>query len=154
MDTVDKATRSTIMARVGQRDTGPEMRLRLALHRMGFRYRLHDKRLPGSPDIVFPKFGAVVFVHGCFWHDHGCKYSTKPATRKTFWNKKFAANRERDKRKCNDLKMLGWRILVVWECALKGGPAELKKTTERVAKWLKSCNKDSDIGGMKRESQY
>src|SRR3972149_4203763 len=95
MDTVDKATRSKIMAQVGQRDTGPEMRLRKALHRIGLRYRLHDKRLLGSPDIVFPRFRAVIFVHGCFWHRHGCKAATMPETHRKFWTAKFEANIER-----------------------------------------------------------
>lgn len=147
MDTVDKATRSRIMAKVGQRDTGPELRLRLALHRRGFRYLLHDRKLPGSPDLVFPKYGAVVFVHGCFWHDHGCKYSTKPATRKAFWDEKFAANRERDKRKSGEIRKLGWRVLVVWECALKDAAAESTRTVERVARWLESRRGYGEIGG-------
>lgn len=147
MDTVDKATRSRIMALVGRRDTGPEMRLRLALHRMGFRYRLHDKRLPGSPDIVFPKFGAVVFVHGCFWHSHGCRYSTKPATRQKFWQDKFAANRKRDTRKTNELKVNGWRVLVVWECALKArDEAIFQRTVDSVANWLTSTEVCGEIG--------
>ena len=84
MDTVDKTTRSRIMSRVGQKDTGPEMKLRRSLHKIGLRYRLHDKRLPGSPDIVFPRFKAVLFVHGCFWHRHGCKATTTPGTNVDF----------------------------------------------------------------------
>lgn len=148
MDTVDKATRSRIMARVGQRDTGPEMRLRLALHRMGFRYRLHDKRLPGSPDIVFPKFGAVVFVHGCFWHLHGCRYSTKPGTRKKFWQDKFKANVKRDKRKSEELMADGWRVLVVWECALKSrDEAVIEQVVSAVSEWLTSDEIYGEIGG-------
>ena len=89
MDTVDKTTRSRIMSRVGQKDTGPEMKLRRSLHKIGLRYRLHDKRLPGSPDIVFPRFKAVLFVHGCFWHRHGCKATTTPATNVDFGRKKI-----------------------------------------------------------------
>ena len=85
MDTVDKTTRSKIMSKVGQKNTGPEMKLRKSLHKIGLRYRLHDKRLPGSPDIVFPRFKAVLFVHGCFWHRHGCKATTTPATNVDFW---------------------------------------------------------------------
>lgn len=141
MDTVDKATRSRIMASVRQRDTGPEIKLRRALHRLGFRYRLHCKTLPGSPDIVFPKYKAVIFVHGCFWHSHGCKYSTKPTTRQTFWQNKFAANKERDQRKIQELREAGWRVLVVWECAIKTNDAVLfRKSQKAVAKWLKSKN--------------
>ena len=120
MDTVDKATRSKIMSRVGQKDTAPEMTLRRALHRLGYRYRLHDRKLPGSPDIVFPKYKAVVFVHGCYWHRHGCHLSTTPKSRETFWNEKFEANKARDKRNIEELTAAGWRVLIVWECSLKG----------------------------------
>lgn len=119
MDTVNKATRSKIMRSVPQRGTTPEIRLRKALHRRGFRYRVNDKRLPGSPDIVFPKYHAVIFVHGCFWHRHGCKYTTTPSTRKEFWAAKFKANVERDKRNEEKLIELGWRVLVIWECEIK-----------------------------------
>lgn len=152
MDTVDKATRSRIMAKVGQRDTGPEMRLRLALHRMGFRYRLHYRELPGSPDLVFPMYRAVIFVHGCFWHDHGCRFSTKPTTRKEFWDEKLEANRARDARKASELKALGWRILVVWECTLKGRQPDIERTTKRVARWLKSKRKLGEIDSVNRLS--
>lgn len=119
MDTVNKATRSKIMKSVPQRGSTPEIRLRKALHRRGFRYRVNDKRLPGSPDIVFPKYHAVIFVHGCFWHRHGCKYTTTPSTRKEFWAAKFKANVERDKRNEEKLIELGWRVLVIWECEIK-----------------------------------
>lgn len=119
MDTVNKATRSKIMKSVPQRGSTPEIRLRKALHRRGFRYRVNDKRLPGSPDIVFPKYHAVIFVHGCFWHRHGCKYTTTPSTRKEFWKAKFRANVERDKRNEEKLIELGWRVLVIWECEIK-----------------------------------
>lgn len=119
MDTVNKATRSKIMKSVPQRGSTPEIRLRKALHRRGFRYRVNDKRLPGSPDIVFPKYHAVIFVHGCFWHRHGCKYTTTPSTRKEFWAAKFKANVERDKRNEEKLRELGWRVLVIWECEIK-----------------------------------
>lgn len=118
MDTVDKETRSKIMGSVRQRDTGPELCLRKALHRMGFRYRLHDKKLPGSPDLVFPKYKAVIFVHGCFWHRHGCKKTTTPSSRNEFWEAKFKANVERDSKNVRDLEGAGWRVMIVWECEL------------------------------------
>ncbi len=95
------------------------MRLRKALHRLGLRYRLHVRKLPGSPDLVFPRFKSVVFVHGCFWHVHGCKYSTTPSARREFWTEKFAANKARDERNVNLLLADGWRVLTVWESALK-----------------------------------
>jgi DNA mismatch endonuclease (patch repair protein) len=121
MDTVDRETRSRIMKSVPQKDTKPEMHLRKALHGMGFRYRLHDKRLPGSPDLVFPKYKAVIFVHGCFWHRHGCKKTTTPSTREDFWKAKFKTNVERDKRNVRELEAAGWCVLVIWECELMKG---------------------------------
>jgi DNA mismatch endonuclease (patch repair protein) len=119
METVDKTTRSLIMSRVGQKDTGPEIILRCMIHRMGFRYRLHDRTLPGSPDLVFPRYGGVIFVHGCFWHSHGCYKSTVPKSRCAFWADKFTANQERDRRNIRLLMERGWRVMVVWECELK-----------------------------------
>lgn len=141
MDTVDEATRSMIMSRVGQRDTGPEMKLRRALHALGFRYRVNVKKLPGSPDLVFPKYKAVIFVHGCFWHRHeGCKYATTPKTRVEFWKTKFNANVERDRKNIEKLEKLGWRTMVVWECELKKKKDSdaLEKTISSVKEWLES----------------
>lgn len=135
MDTVDKKTRSRIMASVRQKDTAPEIRLRCALHKLGFRYVTNDRRLPGSPDLVLPKYRAVIFIHGCFWHNHGCKRSTVPETRTDFWRTKFVANRERDTRKVTDLRRKGWRVKVIWECQIER--AELaRRQAEIAAKWL------------------
>ena len=146
MDTVDRKTRSRIMASVGQRDTGPELRLRKALHRLGFRYRLNERSLPGSPDLVFPKYRAVIFVHGCFWHSHGCKYSTIPSTRKEFWPQKFEANKKRDKRKMDFLFKLGWRVLVFWECAMKlKKKGEFDELIRQVTEWLHSSRNYDEI---------
>jgi len=147
MDTVDKKTRSRIMASVGQRNTGPELRLRRVLHRLGLRYRLHEKKLPGSPDLVFPRFHAVVFVHGGFWHAHeGCKFATKPSTRKQFWEKKFETNKERDRQNYEALKILGWRVLVVWECSIKGlSDEELSKLGLEVVNWFESVESHGEI---------
>jgi DNA mismatch endonuclease, patch repair protein len=136
MDTVDKKTRSRIMATVGQKGTKPEMFLRRELHRIGFRYLVNDKRLPGSPDLVFPKYRAVIFVHGCFWHRHGCEYSTMPETRRKFWEKKFLANRTRDRRKVYKLRKSGWRIKIVWECRLRGDKRKIQTYISRLSKWL------------------
>ena len=107
MDTVDSQTRSKIMSRVGQKNTGTEILLRAALHRAGLRYRLHDRSLPGSPDLVFPRFRAVVFVHGCYWHSHGCYRSTVPKSWRQFWTAKFDANRSRDEKNLNLLLKVG-----------------------------------------------
>lgn len=121
MDTVDTDTRSRIMSCVRQRDTTPELLLRHALHARGLRYRLHDKRLPGSPDLVFRRFRTAMFVHGCFWHAHeDCRYATVPSSRREFWESKLATNRARDDRNRRALEQRGWRVLVVWGCTIKG----------------------------------
>jgi len=138
MDTVDQRTRSKIMAAVGQKDTKPEMSLRKALHAMGFRYVINDKRLPGSPDLVLPKYCAAIFVHGCFWHRHGCKYSTMPKTRKEFWEEKFETNKKRDRREISELRKRGWRVKVVWACQLRGNSNHVLKQVSAVAEWLKN----------------
>lgn len=109
--------RSHIMASVPQRNTTPEMAVRLMAHGLGFRYRLHRRDLPGTPDIVFPRLHKVIFVHGCFWHRHaGCRLTTTPKTRVAFWKKKFAKNIERDKIKVQQLNNLGWDVLTIWQC--------------------------------------
>ena len=120
MDSVNADTRSRIMRAVPQKNTAPELKLRKALHRMGLRYRLHVKSLPGSPDIVFPKTSVAVFVHGCFWHRHiGCRLTTTPNSRSDFWQTKFDANIERDRRKEDQLRQLGWRCVVIWQCDIE-----------------------------------
>lgn len=108
--------RSKIMSAVRGAHTLPELRVRHACHRLGFRFRLHRRDLPGTPDLVFPKLGKVIFVHGCFWHRHNCSKATSPKTRTQFWNDKFARNILRDKRNLRTLRALGWEPLVVWEC--------------------------------------
>ena len=119
MDTVSSEKRSEIMRRVRQRNTGPEMVVRKLLHAIGYRFRLHRKGLPGSPDIVLPKYRAVIFVHGCFWHGHGCRKGRLPSTRRDFWRAKIDGNRSRDAKAEADLNALGYRVLVVWECKVK-----------------------------------
>jgi DNA mismatch endonuclease, patch repair protein len=139
MDTVDKQTRSRIMSSVGRKDTGPEMSLRRALHNVGLRYRLHDRALPGSPDLVFPRFSSVIFVHGCYWHAHGCHRSTVPTSRKEFWVQKVSANKLRDDRNVQLLLERKWRVMVMWECVITGNAASLApQLAHRVSKWLKS----------------
>lgn len=136
-DVVDKATRSRMMAGIKGANTRPEMALRKALHALGLRFRLHAKRLPGRPDIVLPRWKAVIFVHGCFWHRHeGCRYATVPATRPQFWNDKFAANVARDQRNLNCLAEARWRTRVVWECELKTFGAS--KVADDVMRWLQT----------------
>jgi DNA mismatch endonuclease (patch repair protein) len=113
-------TRSYNMSRIGSKDTAPEMLVRTFLHQKGFRYRLHDRSLPGTPDIVLPKYRTVIFVHGCFWHGHArCRYATLPATRKEWWSAKIANNTRRHEHMEQQLKDLGWHVIVVWGCELK-----------------------------------
>ncbi|WP_315783158.1 very short patch repair endonuclease [Bradyrhizobium sp. SZCCHNPS1003] len=147
MDKVDKVTRSRIMASVGQRDTGVEMMLRSALHRLGVRYRLHVRSLPGSPDLVFPRYRAVVFVHGCYWHAHGCHRSTFPRSNQSFWSDKFAANQRRDAKKEAALLEAGWRVMTVWECALRGKTSrQPEEVATAISKWLRSRARHGRVG--------
>ena len=119
-DTLTPAQRHTVMAAIHSSDTKPESALRHALWRKGFRYRVNDRRLPGSPDIVLPKYNTIVFVHGCFWHLHeGCKYATMPKSNVDYWKKKLYGNCERDERNRKELEKLGWKVITVWECELK-----------------------------------
>jgi DNA mismatch endonuclease (patch repair protein) len=111
--------RSEVMSRIKGRDTKPEITLRSALHRAGYRFRKNDRRLPGAPDIVLPKYRTVVFVHGCFWHGHtGCSDFVWPKSRPGFWKKKILENKKRDQGNAKKLKMAGWLVIEVWECQL------------------------------------
>lgn len=124
MDVVDAATRSRMMSGIRSKDTKPEMTVRRYLHARGFRYRLHARDLPGSPDLVLPRYRVAILVHGCFWHRHsGCRFATTPTSNVEKWDAKFQANLERDARKFASLQAAGWRVLVVWECELKRDPA-------------------------------
>ncbi|MBW6486714.1 MAG: DNA mismatch endonuclease Vsr [Syntrophobacterales bacterium] len=146
-DIVSKKQRSKLMSKVRSRDTKPEWILRCGLHRLGFRYRIKNSLLPGCPDLVFPKFHVVLFVHGCYWHRHpGCKDASMPKSNVDFWEKKFTENVERDRRIIRQLEILGWRILVVWECELTRKALE---TVYRVAYWL-SQGKVCYDSGMKQ----
>ncbi len=123
-DVMTPEQRSRAMAQVRSKNTKPEMRVRSLLHRSGFRFRLHRRDLPGTPDIVLPKHRAAIFVHGCFWHAHpGCPRATMPSTRVEFWTEKLARNVARDARKERDLIAAGWRVLVVWECETRDDAA-------------------------------
>jgi len=125
MDVVDSATRSRMMAGIRSKDTKPEMTVRRYLHARGFRYRLHARDLPGSPDLVLPKYRVAILVHGCFWHRHaGCRFATTPASNSEQWSAKFQANVVRDARKLASLREAGWRVIVVWECELRRDPTD------------------------------
>lgn len=133
MAAVDPA-RSAQMALVRSRDTKPELRVRKALHAAGLRYRLHDRRLPGVPDLVFPGRRIALFVHGCFWHRHpGCAAARLPKSRREFWEPKLAGNVERDKRTQAALVALGWMVMVIWECETRD-PAALARLAENIRK--------------------
>lgn len=135
-DILSQAERSVLMSKVKSTNTKPERMLRSGLHRLGFRYRLNYKALPGKPDLVFPKYKAVIFVHGCYWHRHvGCKYASTPKTNVDFWNLKFSENINRDKFVESELIKMGWRFLIVWECELKKKKIE---TIINAGVWLDS----------------
>lgn len=123
VDTLAKEHRSWNMGRIRAKDTTPEVALRSLLHRAGYRFRIHDRRLPGQPDIVLAKYRTVIFVNGCFWHRHpGCSKAYTPSSRTEFWQEKFAATVERDARKTAQLQDLGWNVVTVWECRLQKEP--------------------------------
>jgi DNA mismatch endonuclease, patch repair protein len=133
MDTISKERRSWNMSRIRSKNTKPELIVRSLLHRMGFRFRVHVKDLPGNPDLVLPKYKTVVFVHGCFWHRHeDCKNSTIPKSRAEWWLEKLDGNVMRDKKALGNLKALGWKTIVIWECELE------KETMDDTLKNLKS----------------
>lgn len=137
-DTLSKQRRSLAMSKVRSGDTKPEWILRCGLHRLGFRYRLRNKRLPGRPDLMFQQYRSVVLVHGCYWHRHsGCQDASMPKSNVAFWTRKFAENVERDRRVERDLAGRGWRVMVVWECELVTRTVE---TVARVARWLRQGN--------------
>lgn len=147
-DIVDAATRSRMMSGIRSTNTRQEVALRKLLHRRGFRYRLHSKAVPGRPDLVFPAYRAAVFVHGCFWHGHDCRLFRLPATRTEFWRDKISRNGRRDLEVQRQLDDLGWRHLVVWECATRGqGDSAAEKVADRVAGWLRSQRRHAEIRG-------
>lgn len=130
-DRLTPERRSWNMSRIRSKNTKPEIMVRSILHRMGYRFRIHGSKLPGRPDIVLAKHRAVIFVHGCFWHRHsGCKRATTPSSNSSFWNEKFERNVSRDKEKKAKLEELGWRVLVIWECAVLEDPERVARIVE------------------------
>jgi len=121
------------MSAIKSKNTKPEIAVRKMLHALGYRFRLHRKDLPGSPDIVLPKYKTVIFVHGCFWHRHeNCKFASTPKTRKEFWENKFNENMKRDKNNFKELKKLNWNLLVIWECETKNINLLIKKVSSKI----------------------
>ena len=150
MDTVDRSTRSRMMAGIRGKNTKPELLVRRALFAAGFRYRLHRRSLPGSPDIVLPSRRAVIFVHGCFWHQHEqCKFAKIPASRSEFWIEKLAKNIERDRKDIGRLQKDGWRVLTVWECATRDSQI-LNSLGSLLSSWLRSAEPIHEIRGFVR----
>ncbi|SIO22934.1 very short patch repair endonuclease [Paraburkholderia phenazinium] len=147
VDIVDAATRSRMMSGIRGRNTKPELLIRSLLHRRGFRFRLDARDLPGRPDIVLPRFGAVIFVHGCFWHGHDCPLFKWPQTRPDFWREKIGRNRANDERSRAALLAAGWRVGVVWECALRGANRDLDGVLQRLVDWLHSDVSELDERG-------
>ena len=147
-DIVSTEVRSRMMSGIRSKDTMPEITVRKGLHRLGFRYRVNDRRIPGKPDLHFPKWNALVFVHGCFCHGHDCHLFRLPKTRTGYWNAKIEKNRERDRLTESNLMAGGWRLAIVWECALKGRQRlEQQQMLDGLAIWLRSDNVRIDIRG-------
>ena len=138
MDVHSTKTRSFNMSRISGKDTQPEILVRKWLWSNGYRYRLHRKDLPGRPDIVLPAYNAVVLVHGCFWHRHGCWMTTTPKSRQGFWLAKFQENVNRDKRNIDALRNAGWRVMVVWECTLRNKTANPDLVSKQISDFLRS----------------
>ncbi len=138
MDILTPEKRSEVMSRIRAKDTKPELAVRIAAHRLGFRFRLHRKDLPGRPDLVFPRLRKVIFVHGCFWHRHqDCKQAYSPKSNVAFWTEKFTSNVERDRRSVRELEKRGWQSLVIWECETTEQPMLLR----RISNYLRNHRK-------------
>ena len=147
-DIVDPKTRSRMMSGIRGKDTRPELLIRRALHSKGFRFRLHQNHLPGKPDLVFPKWNAVVFINGCFWHLHDCHLFRWPSTRKDFWRQKIECNKRKDEENLHALEDADWRILIIWECALKGKTRlDFAEVISLAENWLRSTEKRMIIRG-------
>lgn len=131
-DTLSPEERSRLMARIRSRDTKPEMYVRKAIWRAGFRYRLHSRTLPGKPDLALARYKVAVFVHGCFWHQHGCAKTSRPSSNREFWDRKLDGNVARDARNQAALKALGWTVLTIWECSLEEGTVEALGVLKRL----------------------
>jgi DNA mismatch endonuclease, patch repair protein len=147
-DIVDAATRSRMMSGIRGKDTKPEIAIRKAIHRLGLRYRIHSSKVPGKPDMVFPGARAAIFVNGCFWHGHDCRYFRLPSTRPEFWATKIATNKARDLTVRTELEKTNWRHLTIWECAIRGqkNDAAVRVATQ-AARWLRSRSLRGEIRG-------
>jgi len=146
-DIVDKQTRSRMMSGIRSRNTRPEMLIRRGLHALGFRFRLHDRTLPGKPDLVFRKHHAVIMVNGCFWHAHNCSLFKLPSTRREWWKQKFARTRQRDREVLRGLEGCGFRVLRIWECSFRGPNSRtVEDVVSFAADWIQSDKPSHEIG--------
>lgn len=153
VDVVSRAKRSKMMSGIRGRNTKPELIIRSALHRQGFRFRLHYRQLPGKPDIVLPRYRVLILVNGCFWHGHDCHLFRWPSTRREFWREKISATKRRDQKNLEAYNRLGWRVLTVWECALKGRKdAEIDQVIEECVSWIRSGDVSGDIRASRRRN--
>ena len=147
-DTVSPEKRSQVMARVGSKDTKPELLIRKGLHVLGFRYRLHVRELPGKPDLVFSRYCSVIQVNGCFWHGHSCPRCRMPSSNREYWNRKVARNKERDAENRQLLLDDGWRVLTIWECAITGKwKLGLNQVLKLASEWLLSTKPLFELKG-------
>lgn len=145
VDVMSAADRSALMSRIRGKNTAPELRIRKLLWQQGLRYRLHGVRLPGRPDLVFPRWHAAVFVHGCFWHRHtGCRLFRLPKTRTGFWDEKLRLNQQRDTRAVQTLVESGWKVAVAWECAIRSEPEAVGR---ELAEWIRDGTGNITIEG-------
>lgn len=148
MDVVSKATRSRMMSSIRGKNTLPELVVRELLHSAGFRYRLHRRDLPGAPDLILPKYRAAILVHGCFWHAHShCSFYKLPKSNVEFWQKKLERNKQRDCDNISALRSLGWRVLIIWECATRK-PAEREQLQRNITDWLLSNEAITEISSL------
>jgi len=148
-DIVSPEVRSRMMAGIRGKNTKPELLIRSGLHKLGYRFKLHDRALPGKPDLVLPKWNAVVFVHGCFWHGHGCHLFRLPSTRKEFWLDKIERNRRSDESAVRALLDMGWRVAVIWECSTKGKTKlPIGSILANLVNWLQSSRLRIEIDGL------
>ena len=153
-DTVSKEVRSRMMSAVRAKNTKLELAFRHRLFAMGFRFKLHRRNLPGTPDMIFPKHSAVIFIHGCFWHHHRCHLSGLPKTRRAWWRKKLEGNRERDRKVGCELTDMGWRALTIWECSFRRSGTDRERALDalavRASKFLISGRRSMEIPGGPR----
>ena len=138
MDVVDKETRSRMMSGIQGKNTKPELVIRSLLHKDGFRFRIHAKDLPGKPDLVFRKYNAVIFIHGCFWHRHDCKYFKLPKSRVDFCKEKLNKNHRNDEENLEKLAETGWRVCIVWECAIREAKTDMNLIKDSIEYWLRN----------------